>query len=106
MPRITFIDHAGGARCVEAVAGETLMEAGVKSGVPELEAECGGACACATCHVYVDPAFLAKLSAPSDVEQGMLDYAEAPVRENSRLSCQIIVSDELDGMTVHTPPQQ
>ncbi|KCZ53309.1 hypothetical protein HY29_03570 [Hyphomonas beringensis] len=106
MPKITFIDHSGEARSVDAVVGETLMEAGVKAGVPELEAECGGACACATCHVYVEQAFIQKLGAAGDMEQGMLEYAESSVQENSRLSCQIVISDDLEGMTVHTPPQQ
>ncbi|WP_084397026.1 2Fe-2S iron-sulfur cluster-binding protein [Henriciella aquimarina] len=103
MPKITFIDHSGEARIVAASVGETLMEAGVKADIPELDAECGGACACGTCHVYVEEAFLDKVGFAGEAEQQMLDYAESPVQENSRLSCQIVVQDELDGMTVRTP---
>ena len=81
------------------------MEAGVQNMVPGIDADCGGACACATCHVYVDDAWMGKLKAKEDMEDSMLDFAE-DVQENSRLSCQIILSDELDGITVSTPEVQ
>lgn len=106
MPEITFVDHSGMARTVDAAAGESLMEAGVKADIPDLVADCGGACACATCHVYVEDAFFEKVGPAGEMEQQMLEYAESPVRETSRLSCQIKVEDELEGMTVHTPPTQ
>ena len=105
MPKITFVDHAGEAREVEAANGETVMETAIKNSVPGIDADCGGACACATCHVYVDEAFMDKVGSPEDMEQSMLDFAEN-VQANSRLSCQISVSDELDGLKVTTPESQ
>lgn len=105
MATITYIDHEGNERSLEAKNGETVMEVAVKNGVPGIDADCGGACACATCHVYVDPAFMETVGPPEDMEQSMLDFAEN-VQENSRLSCQITVSDELDGLRVTTPESQ
>lgn len=105
MPTITYIDHDGTERPIEAKNGETVMETAIKNSVPGIDADCGGACACATCHVYVDDAFMAKVGEPEDMEQSMLDFAEN-VQENSRLSCQITVSDELDGLKVTTPESQ
>jgi 2Fe-2S ferredoxin len=105
MPKITFIDHTGQSRIVEAKAGQTVMEAAVRNNVPGIVAECGGACACATCHCYVDEAWFAKLPKPSGTEADMLDFA-SNVKPNSRLSCQISVTDDLDGMVVHTPEDQ
>jgi 2Fe-2S ferredoxin len=81
------------------------METAIKNAVPGIDADCGGACACATCHVYVDDAFMAKVGQPEDMEQSMLDFAEN-VQDNSRLSCQITVSDALDGLRVTTPESQ
>ena len=81
------------------------MEAAVQNMIPGIDADCGGACACATCHVYVAAEWLPKLKAKDDMEESMLDFAE-DVQENSRLSCQIIMSDELDGITVTTPESQ
>ncbi|MEO0721759.1 MAG: 2Fe-2S iron-sulfur cluster-binding protein [Pseudomonadota bacterium] len=105
MAKITYIDHSGEARCVEAKNGETVMETAIKNSVPGIDADCGGACACATCHVYVDEAFMDKVGQPEDMEQSMLDFAEN-VKPNSRLSCQITVSDSLDGLSVTTPESQ
>ena len=106
MPKITFIDHAGESRTGDASPGETLMEAGVKNDVPGLEAECGGACACATCHVYILDAYMPEVGPPAPAERDMLEFANAPVQANSRLSCQICVTEEMDGMQVTTPEVQ
>ena len=105
MPKITYIDSGGASRTVDAENGSTVMGTALKNGVPEIEAECGGACACATCHVYVDEAWLPKTGGPSPMEEDMLDFG-FDVRPNSRLSCQIKVSDELDGLVVRTPVRQ
>jgi len=88
MPKVIFIDHEGNSREIEAKAGTTIMEAAVQNLVPGIDADCGGACACATCHVYVDEAWFGKLKARDDMEESMLDFAE-DVRDTSRLSCQI-----------------
>ena len=82
------------------------MEVGVKADVPDLVAECGGACACATCHVYVDDVFFEKVGPAGEMEREMLEYCESPVKTTSRLSCQITVNEELEGLTVQTPPAQ
>ena len=105
MPTITYIDHNGTERPIEAKNGETVMETAIKNSVPGIDADCGGACACATCHVYVDEAYMEKVGQPEEMEQSMLDFAEN-VQANSRLSCQIQVSDELDGLRVTTPESQ
>lgn len=105
MVKIIYKDHDGGVREIEAKTGETVMETAVKNAVPGIDADCGGACACATCHVYVDPAFMDKVGEREDMEQSMLDFAEN-VQENSRLSCQITVSEALDGLVVTTPESQ
>lgn len=105
MPTITFIDNGGTSRAVEAPAGWTVMEAAVKNNVPGIEAECGGACACATCHVYVEGAWFDLIPAPDPMETDMLDFA-SDLKANSRLSCQIKVSPALDGLVVHTPARQ
>jgi ferredoxin, 2Fe-2S len=105
MAHITFIDSRGQSRTVEADDGSTVMEAAVRNGVPEIEAECGGACACATCHVYVEPEWTDKVGKPQPMEEDMLDFAWE-VQPNSRLSCQIKVRPELDGLTVRTPARQ
>ena len=105
MVNITFTDAQGTARTVEAEPGSTVMEAAIRHGVPGIEAECGGACACATCHVYVDEEWREKVGAPQSMEEDMLDFA-FEVRPNSRLYCQIRVTEELDGLSVHTPARQ
>lgn len=105
MPKITFMDKNGGSRAVEAPLGWTVMEAAVKNDVPGIEAECGGACACATCHVYVDDAWMDKVGPAEPMEADMLDFA-SDLRPNSRLSCQIKLTPELDGLSVSTPERQ
>lgn len=105
MTKITFIDNNGTAREVEAKNGISVMEAAVQNMVPGIDADCGGACACATCHVYVDEDWISKLKAKDDMEDSMLDFAEN-VQYNSRLSCQITVSDALNGLIVTTPESQ
>jgi ferredoxin, 2Fe-2S len=105
MPKITFIDASGQAREVEGQAGSTVMETALRNSVPGIEAECGGACACATCHVYVAPEWTEATGKPSQMEEDMLDFA-FEVRPNSRLSCQIKVTDALDGLSVTTPAKQ
>ncbi|MDQ0473020.1 2Fe-2S iron-sulfur cluster-binding protein [Labrys wisconsinensis] len=105
MPTITFKDHQGAARTVEAENGATVMETAIRNAIPGILAECGGACACATCHVYVDPAFMPIVGEPEPMEEDMLDFAY-DVRPNSRLSCQIRVRDALDGLIVTTPEKQ
>ncbi|HEX2656071.1 MAG TPA: 2Fe-2S iron-sulfur cluster-binding protein [Xanthobacteraceae bacterium] len=105
MVKITFIDVEGAARTVEAEVGSTLMEAAVKNSIPGIEAECGGACACSTCHVYIDDAWIEKTGEPAPMEEDMLDFA-FDIRPASRLSCQIKVSQELDGLVVRTPERQ
>ena len=105
MPKITYIDNAGKERVIDVPAGWTVMEGAVKNRVPGIDADCGGACACATCHVYVDPDWQAETGRQSAMEESMLDFAEA-VEPNSRLSCQIRVSDDLDGLIVRLPENQ
>ena len=105
MPKITYIEHNGKEHTAEVPVGWTVMEGAVKNRIPGIDADCGGACACATCHVYVDEAWREKVGAPSPMEEDMLDFG-FDVRPNSRLSCQIKVSDELDGLVVSTPERQ
>ena len=105
MPKITYIAHDGTERVVEVPVGLSVMEGAVKNMVPGIDADCGGACACSTCHVYIDSAWTEKVGKPNDVEADMLDFA-FDVRENSRLSCQIKVTDALDGLVVRTPERQ
>ena len=105
MPKINFIDSSGAQRTVEADVGSTVMEAAIRNNVPGIEAECGGACACATCHVYIAEDWREKVGPPTPMEEDMLDFGY-DVRPNSRLSCQIKVSPELDGLTVTTPEKQ
>jgi 2Fe-2S ferredoxin len=105
MAKIIFITHDGQEQVADIAEGWSLMEGAVKNGVPGIDADCGGACACATCHVYVDPAWTAALPAKSDSEEAMLDFALA-TSPNSRLSCQIKVTPELDGLIVRVPVSQ
>jgi 2Fe-2S ferredoxin len=105
MVKITFVQPDGTRQVVEAEPGITVMEAAKLNLVPGIEAECGGACACATCHVYVDEAWRQGTGAPSQMEEDMLDFA-FEVREESRLSCQIKVSPDLDGLIVRVPDKQ
>ena len=105
MPRITYLDTAGTRLDLDLPVGSTVMEGAIDNGVAGLIAECGGACACATCHVYVEAEWLGRLSPMQDMEDAMLDAASSR-QPNSRLSCQLEVSDELNGLTVHIAPNE
>ena len=105
MASITFTDSKGTARTVDGEDGSTVMETAIRHKVPEIVAECGGACACATCHVYVDPDWVERAGKPEPMEEDMLDFA-FEVQPNSRLSCQIKVKPQLDGLVVRTPSRQ
>ena len=105
MPTIKFIDFAGTERSVDAAVGASVMESAVRNNIPGIDADCGGACACATCHVYVDDAWTDKVGEPAAMEADMLDFA-SDVQANSRLSCQVRVKPELDGLIVRTPARQ
>src|SRR2546421_7808971 len=105
MTKINFVDHTGETRSVDVENGATVMEAAIRNAIPGIDADCGGACACATCHVYVDEAWREKTGTASAMEESMLDFAEN-VQENSRLSCQIKVTDALDGLIVRLPESQ
>ncbi|MDF1607426.1 2Fe-2S iron-sulfur cluster-binding protein [Hoeflea sp. YIM 152468] len=105
MTKISLVTFDGTRFDVEAENGSTVMENAIRNSVPGIEAECGGACACATCHVYVDEAWSEIVGAPAAMEEDMLDFA-FDVRPTSRLSCQIKVREELDGLVVHVPERQ
>ena len=105
MAKIIYISSDGATTEVEAQNGISVMQAAVNNGVPGIVAECGGACSCATCHVHVDPAWYPRLPEPQGTERDMLEFVIDP-RETSRLSCQIKITDELDGLVVHTPVSQ
>tara|TARA_Y100000590_G_scaffold408170_1_gene499041 strand:- start:1251 stop:1571 length:321 start_codon:yes stop_codon:yes gene_type:complete len=105
MPKITYIDSSGNKKIIEVSKGLSVMEGAVQNNVPGIDADCGGGMACATCHVYVKENWFNKLQKAEDGEQDMIDMAFEP-KKNSRLSCQIIVTDELDGLVVNTPTKQ
>jgi len=105
MIKLTYTDSAGTARTVEAQAGATVMETALRNSIPGIDAECGGACACATCHVYVAQDWIDVVGKASQMEEDMLDFA-FDVRPTSRLSCQIKVTEALDGLQVSTPAKQ
>ena len=105
MPKITFIEHDGTVHTVEAELGSTVMETAMKGGVTSIVAECGGACSCATCLVHVDEKWFPIVGPPSEQEEDMLDFAYE-VKPTSRLSCQIKVTEALDGLIVRTPSYQ
>ena len=105
MPKITFIEHDGTAHQVTAAPGRSVMQTAGDHQVPGILADCGGNCACATCHVYVDEAWVARLAPPSKEEREMIECA-LHVRDNSRLSCQLPVTTEVDGLVVRLPESQ
>jgi 2Fe-2S ferredoxin len=105
MAKITYIEFDGTEHVIDVKNGLSVMEGAVKNNIPGIDADCGGACACATCHVYVQGDWLGKTGEKSAMEESMLDFAEN-VEDNSRLSCQIKVNDELDGLTVKMPQSQ
>ena len=106
MPNVTYISRDGTETTLEARDGDSVMEIAVKNGVKGIVAECGGACSCATCHVYVDDAFVGVVGEVSDLEDDMLDGAESERLPVSRLSCQIKMCAELDGLKVRIAPKQ
>ena len=105
MVKITFIDYLGVERKVDAQVGLSVMEVAIQNEVPGVVAECGGSCACATCHVYIDVPWSDKLDPKQDNEEDMLDFA-FDVQKNSRLSCQITVTEDMEGLIVKTPRKQ
>ena len=106
MAKITYVEFGGTEHVVEVANGLTVMEGARDNNIPGIEADCGGACACSTCHVYVDEAWADKLSPMDDMEEDMLDFAFEPKPGLSRLTCQLKVSDELDGLKVFMPEKQ
>jgi len=105
MTKIIFVEANGETSEIEASNGATIMEVAIQNGIKGIVGECGGACTCATCHVYVDDKWVQKTGEPSANEEDMLDFA-SDVRQTSRLSCQLKISDELDGLIVHVPERQ
>jgi ferredoxin, 2Fe-2S len=105
MPKVTFLGFAGGAHTVDVPPGTTLMRAATDNRVPGIDGDCGGNCACATCHVYVDPDWSERVGARTATEEEMLNCV-AELRDNSRLACQIIVTDTLNGLIVTMPEAQ
>ena len=106
MAKITYIECNGTPHEVEVPNGLTVMEGARDNGIPGIEADCGGACACSTCHVYVDAAWVDRLPPKEAMEQDMLDFAWEPDPERGRLTCQLKVTDELDGLVVQMPEKQ
>ena len=106
MAKITYIEHNGTEHVVDVANGLTVMEGARDNNIPGIEADCGGACACSTCHVYVMPEWVEKLPAKDDMEVDMLDFAYEPDETRSRLTCQIKVTDALDGLRVQMPEKQ
>ena len=105
MPKITYKDEKGSSKTIEVEKGLTVMEGAIQNDIPGIDADCGGSMACATCHVYVEEKWLDKLPKPEEGEIDMIDMAYEP-KKNSRLSCQLIDSDKLEGVTVTTPEKQ
>lgn len=105
MPKITYIEHSGTEHVVDVPIGHTIMEGAVNNSIPGIDGDCGGACACSTCHVYVEGDWAEKLKAKEDTETDMLDFAFQP-NEKSRLGCQLAVTEELDGLVVRMPEKQ
>lgn len=106
MPQITFIEHDGTRHDVEAVAGQSLMQTAVDNLVPGIIGECGGVCSCATCHVYLDSAWLASVAPISEGEDQLLDGIPDRQPEHSRLGCQLTVTENMEGMEVNLPEEQ
>ena len=105
MPKITYIESNGKTHTIEAANGLSVMESAVQNNIPGIDADCGGSMACATCHVYVKEEWFNKLQKKEDGEEDMLDMAFEP-KKNSRLSCQLMISDQLDGLVVNLPEKQ
>ena len=105
MTKITYQDNQGNSKTIDVENGLTVMEGAIQNDIPGIDADCGGSMACATCHVYVEEKWLNKISKAEEAEIDMIDMAYDP-KKNSRLSCQLIITDELDGLKVTTPAQQ
>lgn len=105
MPQVTYVEHDGTEHPIALDAGLSVMQGAVNNNVPGIDADCGGECACATCHVYVDEAWLGRTGTPNAQEASMLSFA-ATVQANSRLSCQITMTEELNGLVVRLPDGQ
>ncbi len=105
MPKITYRDFKGGSKTIEVENGLTVMEGAIQNEIPGIDADCGGSMACATCHVYVEQSWFDKLPKAEDAEVDMIDMAFEP-KKNSRLSCQLIISKDTDGLIVTTPEKQ
>lgn len=106
MPKVNYVSSAGDSREIEVPAGTTVMAAALKNGIDGILAECGGVCMCSTCHVFVDEKFLSKMPPAQDTEEAVLEIAAIERKPNSRLSCQIKMTDDLDGLIVHLPEKQ
>ncbi len=106
MAKITYVEHNGTEHVVDVANGLTVMEGARDNNIPGIEADCGGACACSTCHVYVDEAWVGKLPEKDPMEEDMLEFAYEPDETRSRLTCQLKVSDALDGLVVRMPERQ
>ena len=106
MTHVTFIDAAGTERTVDSPPGMSVADAALNNRIPGIEADCGGFCACATCHVYLDDEWFARVPAPDELERAMIESEAVDPRPGSRLSCQLKLSDALDGIVVHTPARQ
>lgn len=105
MPKITFIAPDGSQRVLDGAIGQTVMQLATSQGIPEIEADCGGACACATCHVIVDAGWVDRLPEKGTMEADMLDFASGQT-PTSRLSCQLTITEDFDGLVLHLPAQQ
>ena len=105
MPKVTYKNHEGSSKTINIENGLSVMEGAIQNEIPGIDADCGGSMACATCHVYVDDRWLERIPNAEDAEVDMIDMAFQP-KKNSRLSCQIIINDELDGLIVTTPEKQ
>ncbi|MDN3566788.1 2Fe-2S iron-sulfur cluster-binding protein [Paeniroseomonas aquatica] len=105
MPRVTYVEYNGREHGIELEAGLSVMQGAIENNIPGIDADCGGECACATCHVFVPEEWLAKTGTPGEQEASMLGFA-ATAQPNSRLACQITMSEALDGLVVHMPEAQ
>ena len=105
MPKITYIDQKGNSKTIEVESGWSVMEGAIQNNIPGIDADCGGSMACATCHVYVEDSWFNKIPKAEDAEIDMIDMAYKP-KKNSRLSCQISVTDDIDGLIVNLPEKQ
>lgn len=106
MSKITFVEHNGESKTIEAEIGQTLMQVATANGVRGIVAECGGACVCGTCHCFPEAPWQAKAGEPSEDEKMLVEFSEHYQPDKSRLGCQIVVTEDLDGMVVHLPPSQ